>query len=277
MAKKVKKATRGAMFYNAETKIVEKLFNQKILSRPDVTPAEISKIAGVTGMQVYRWLKKFGFEVKQDFKNDKTPEEIGEIVAHTLSYQQFVDLYVWAVENRWSEKKVPEKRAYHLSDAGREARKESRKRTKADRADEQAKNAKLIAKAGFTTVDQVPVAKTAKAKKESLSEKLHDWVTTDQSSDKQVDNLLHSILFGKRPEGQTVTAEYELATSDPSFNAIQWAFVALYERSARVAQSDFMKAVQGLVESNELRGQAVRLLAAYEQNEKKIDLDKLPN
>lgn len=254
--------------------MVKKLFNTEILSRPDVTPTEMSKVAHVTNAQVYRWLKRFGFRVKDGFRNDKTPDEIADLVWSTLKGQQIESLYEWAKKKRFSEKVTPKKRAYKFTEEGLEARRESRKRTKKDAQEEIAQNEKLVNESGIPQVDKAPATSQGTTESPSISKDLHDFVTTDESTEAQVENLLEVLLFDVEPETQAVKAMAENARKADDFNEKQWAFQELYTRSGRQAQSDFYQVVQGLKGEAEIAGRkaTTELLKAYRQNEKYINM-----
>lgn len=255
----------------------EKLFNTEILSRPDVSTSELAEIAGANRTQLYRWLKKFGFDAKDGFKNDKTPEEIQDIVWSTLTCAQAEQLYDWAKSKRFAEKKVPSTRAYHLTAKGLKGRKENRKRTTADEHNDEAKNAELVKNAGIPTIEDVPTATTAKAKNDTIENRLHDFITTNSTTEQQVENLLNNLLFGEPAKTEAVHAMADKARNTNDFNVQQWAFQTLYSRCNRQATTDFEQVLSGLKQEQEVEGRQATefLLKAYRQNKAKIDLNEI--
>lgn len=253
--------------------LVKKLFSTKILNRNDVTIAEISRVSGDSIPKIYRLLKKFGFDTHNKFRNDKSPEEIADLVWKNLTGEEIERLYDWVRYKRFDVKKDPQKRSYVLSDEGREKLRERRVRTEKDDSNDQAMNVALIKNSGIPQIQPTPTAKTAKALPQGTESKLHNFVTTDDSTDNQVSALLKSILLGTRPTDETVAAMVKLATSDDEFNAKQWAFNELFNRSVQEARSAFMK--QALT-SDFTKGESEQtdlLINAYLQNLKAINLD----
>ena len=258
----------------------EKLFNPEILSRPDVTGAELAMISETSRMQIYRLFKKLGMDVKKDFKTEKTPEEIQDILWESLTCAQAERLYTWARDKRFSEKVVPEKRAYHLSKEGMKGRKENRKRNSRDEADDKAKNLEAIKNGGIPMVNPVPVAKGAKAKSETISGTLHDFITTNSSTEEQVNNLLSHLLFGAKANTEAVKAMAKKAKEAEDFNEKEWAFDTMYSRSTRKVQMDFDRAVWSKESRDQLlnsktKRAAQRLLRAYWQNKNHISLNDI--
>lgn len=258
----------------------EKLFNPEILSRPDVTGAELAMIAETSRMQIYRLFKKLGMDVKKDFKTEKTPEEIQDILWENLTCAQAERLYTWARDKRFSEKVVPEKRAYHLTKEGLKGRKENRKRTPKDDAADKAKNLEAVKNAGIPMVNPVPVASGAVAKNDTISDKLHDFITTTSSTEAQVNNLLNGLLFGNQATTEAVAVMIDKAKNDKNFNEKQWAFNTLYDRSVLEVKREFDRVVEGKqpIESlmnSKQKAQALHLYNAYWQNQSRINLAKI--
>lgn len=258
----------------------EKLFNPEILSRPDVTGAELAMIAETSRMQIYRLFKKLGMDVKKDFKTEKTPEEIQDILWENLTCAQAERLYTWARDKRFSEKVVPEKRAYHLTKEGLKGRKENRKRTPTDDAADKAKNLEAVKNAGIPMVNPVPVASGAVAKNDTISDKLHDFITTTSSTEAQVNNLLNGLLFGNQATTEAVAVMIDKAKNDKNFNEKQWAFNTLYDRSVLEVKREFDRVVEGKQPKESLmnskqKAQALHLYNAYWQNQSRINLAKI--
>lgn len=258
----------------------EKLFNPEILSRPDVTGAELAMIAETSRMQIYRLFKKLGMDVKKDFKTEKTPEEIQDILWENLTCAQAERLYTWARDKRFSEKVVPEKRAYHLTKEGLKGRKENRKRTPEDVAADKAKNLEAVKNAGIPMVNPVPVASGAVAKNDTISDKLHDFITTTSSTEAQVNNLLNGLLFGNQATTEAVAVMIDKAKNDKNFNEKQWAFNTLYDRSVLEVKREFDRVVEGKQPKESLmnskqKAQALHLYNAYWQNQSRINLAKI--
>lgn len=258
----------------------EKLFNPEILSRPDVTGAELAMIAETSRMQIYRLFKKLGMDVKKDFKTEKTPEEIQDILWENLTCAQAERLYTWARDKRFSEKVVPEKRAYHLTKEGLKGRKENRKRTPEDVAADKAKNLEAVKNAGIPMVNPVPIASGAVAKNDTISDKLHDFITTTSSTEAQVNNLLNGLLFGNQATTEAVAVMIDKAKNDKNFNEKQWAFNTLYDRSVLEVKREFDRVVEGKQPKESLmnskqKAQALHLYNAYWQNQSRINLAKI--
>ena len=278
--KSSKKHVKETYLQKEKRGLQEKLFTPEILSRPDVTGAELAMVAGTSRMQIYRLLRKLGMDVKNDYKTDKTAEEIQDILWSNLTCAQAEGLYTWARDKRFSEKVVPKKRAYHLSKEGMKGRKENRKRNSKDEADDKAKNLEAIKNGGIPMVNPVPVAKGAKAKSETISNVLHDFLTTNSSTEEQVSDLLNYLLFGTKPDTEAPLAMGNKAKSAEDFNEKQWAFNTLYSRSTHKVQRDFDHAVRNRADrekmlSSKTKGCAQRLLKAYWQNKSRVNLDEI--
>lgn len=255
--------------------LVKKLFNQEILTRTDVTTAELARIAGVTKQHFYRWYEKFGFKPKENFANDLTDKEIEEKVWNTLTLSQGQKLYQWANAQRFDRKKEPKKRPYTLTKAGRKGRKVNRKRTETDKKRDQATNAKLVK--SVMSIEEAPIATQPKNEKVTLSDKLHDFLTTNESTGKQVENLLDVILFNAKPADLTVKSVINSIKKDKLFNAQEWAFQQLFTRSGREAQQDFKDVLTGEkttadIESSKI---TIKLFKAFSQNQKYINLNQI--
>ena len=258
----------------------EKLFNPEILSRPDVTGSELAMIAGVSRMQIYRLLHSLGMDVKNGYKTTKTPEEIQDTLWNNLTCAQAEALYTWARDKRFSEKAVPKKRAYHLSKEGMKGRKENRRRTPKDDANDKKHNADLVKNAGIPLVNDIPGAEEAKDEKVTISGTLHDFITTNSSTEEQVNNLLSHLLFGAKANTEAVKAMAKKAKEAKDFNEKEWAFDTMYSRSTRKVQMDFDRAVRSKESRDQLlnsktKRAAQRLLRAYWQNKNHISLNDI--
>ena len=278
--KTVKNEVNETYLQKEKRGLQEKLFNPEILSRPDVTGAELAMIAETSRMQIYRLFKKLGMDVKKDFKTEKTPEEIQDILWENLTCAQAERLYTWARDKRFSEKVVPEKRAYHLTKEGLKGRKENRKRTPKDDAADKAKNLEAVKNAGIPMVNPVPVASGAVAKNDTISDKLHDFITTTSSTEAQVNNLLNGLLFGNQATTEAVAVMIDKAKNDKNFNEKQWAFNTLYDRSVLKVKREFDRVVEGKQPKESLmnskqKAQALHLYNAYWQNQSRINLAKI--
>lgn len=278
--KSSKKHVKETYLQKEKRGLQEKLFTPEILSRPDVTGAELAMVAGTSRMQIYRLLRKLGMDVKNDYKTDKTAEEVQDILWSNLTCAQAEGLYTWARDKRFSEKVVPKKRAYHLSKEGMKGRKENRKRTAKDDANDQKRNAGLVGNAGIPLVNDVPGADGTKPEKVTISGTLHDFITTNSSTENQVNNLLSHLLFGAKARTEAVSAMAKKAKEAKGFNEKQWAFVTVYSRSTREVQADFDHAVRSKegreqLLSSKAKGAAQRLFNAYWQNKSHISLDDI--
>ncbi|MCR4913368.1 MAG: hypothetical protein K5983_06470 [Lactobacillus sp.] len=153
------------------------------------------------------------------------------------------------------------------------ARQRSRNRTDKDIKADQAKSVKLIANAGIDPIQDVPVAKTAVEQQETIEKRLHDFVTTNSSTEKQVDELVKCILFGSKAHTEAVQAMLNETRGNKDFNRQQWAFDQLRRMSGKTAYKSFKEALH--------RGQKKTgnttvdvMLKAYRQNKHKIDLSE---
>lgn len=252
----------------------EKLFNSEILSRPDVTGVELARIAGTSQAQLYRWFKKFGFETQNHFANKKEPSEIQDIIWQTLTCDQAERLYTWAKGKRFAKRKVPAKRAYHLTDEGRRGRAESRKRTKEDQKKDIAKNKQLIANMGIPSISAIPDY-NHDAAQQSISDKLHDFITTNESTDAQVDNLINHILLAEPAQTEAVGAMAKMLRQHPEFNAQQWAFEEMCKRSGETTVKAFLHSLNGVVPNVDQADTVNKLTEAYRSNQSKINLDRV--
>lgn len=253
--------------------MVKKLFNTQILQRNDVSPIVIAKEAGVSRSKVYRWINKFGFDPENNYSNDKSEDEIAELVWENLTGAEIERLYKWARGKKFNLRKNPEIRIYQHQDGKRAARRRSRNRTDKDIKADQAKNVKLIANAGMDPIQNVPVAKTAVEQQETIEKRLHDFVTTNSSTEKQVDELVKCILFGSKAHTEAVQAMLNDTRGNKDFNRQQWAFDQLRRMSGKTAYKSFKEALH---RGQKKTGNTVVdvLLKAYRQNKHKIDLSE---
>lgn len=278
--KKSKTKVKETYLQKEKRGLQEKLFSPEILSRPDVTGAELAKIAGVSRMQIYRLLHSLGMDVKNGYQTTMTPEAIQDKLWTSLTCAQAEALYTWARDRRFSERAVPKKRAYHLTKEGMKGRKENRKRTAEDDAADKAHNLDLLKRSGVPTVKDLPDVKGANAKKVTISGTLHDFITTNESTEKQVNNLLSHILFGTKAKTEAVKAMAKKAKEAKDFNEKEWAFSTMYGRSTREVQAEFDRAARSKEGREELlnsktKGAAQRLFNAYWQNKSHISLENV--
>lgn len=275
MVKRRSAGRRGVYFGRIRKQIVELLFNQEVLSRKDVNAKSISEQCGVTTATVYNWLRKFGFDSRNGFKNDKSEEEIGNLIWQTLTGAQIESLYRWAQQEAFTERKAPEKQAYHFSDEQKESLRRARERIELEKANAEAKNVAMIAKAGIPEVNATPVPENAKTQADTLANRLHNFVTTNSSTAKQVDNLFKGILFGAQAQTEAVQAMLNQANNDNQFNAKQWAFNELCQRFGKQTFGVFKDAVKNDI-SKTGDPQVDELLNAYRQNKKSVSLNLVP-
>ena len=265
----------GNYLETVKSSLIKRLFNAETLSRKDVTANDIARAVGTNRKKVYRWLKKFGFEAENgQFKNDKSTEEVKQLIWSTLTGEEIEKLFLWSRKMRFNEKAPVKRRGYTLSDKALAARRADRAAHQ-KQADERAaaKNAALIAKMGIPSIEDAPVANT-KEYQNSVEDRLDDFIQTEASTDKQASDLLHAILFGSKPMDETVAAMKKLAMDDNPYKAKQWAFKTFYNQSTREQQATFQHEVAEAQQGKKLLNKS-KLFNAYRQNQEAISLDAL--
>lgn len=102
-------------------KLVEYLFNPKVLSLPQVSPAKIAEAAGNTApvfkdgkleyknfsrITVWRWLKAMHLDEKsiKEGIEPLAPEKVSAFLTGNLSFEQAEKLYEWAKAERFDVK-----------------------------------------------------------------------------------------------------------------------------------------------------------------------------
>lgn len=143
-------ANNGTHSERVAAKLVEYLFNQKVLSLPQVSPAKIAEVAGdaapvvkdgklkyksFSRITVWRWLKALGLDEKS-IKDGVEPLDSAEVSAFlvgNLSFEQAENLYEWARAERFDAQK-PAKRTTAKGKAKRQTRAKAVEAGKADAA-----------------------------------------------------------------------------------------------------------------------------------------------
>ena len=143
-------ANSGTHAERVAAKLVEYLFNQKVLSLPQVSPAKIAEVAGdaapvvkdgklkyksFSRITVWRWLKALGLDEKS-IKDGVEPLDSAEVSAFligNLSFEQAENLYEWARAERFDAQK-PAKRTTAKGKAKRQTRAKAVEAGKADAA-----------------------------------------------------------------------------------------------------------------------------------------------
>ena len=117
----------GNYLETVKSSLIKRLFNAETLSRKDVTANDIARAVGTNRKKVYRWLKKFGFEAENgQFKNDKSTEEVKQLIWSTLTGEEIEKLFLWSRKMRFNEKAPVKRRGYTLSDKALAARRADR-------------------------------------------------------------------------------------------------------------------------------------------------------
>lgn len=129
-------------------KLVEYLFNPKVLALPQVSPAKIAEVAGdaapvvkdgklkyksFSRITVWRWLKALGLDEKS-IKDGVEPLDSAEVSAFlvgNLSFEQAERLYEWARAERFDAQK-PAKRTTSKGKAKRQIKAETAENATAD-------------------------------------------------------------------------------------------------------------------------------------------------
>lgn len=149
-------ANSGTHAERVADKLVEYLFNQKVLSLPQVSPAKIAEVAGdaapvfkdgkleykrhFSRITIWRWLKALGLDEKsaEEGLEPATPEQISAFLIGNLSFEQAEKLYDWARAERFDQQK-PAKRTT--------AKGRAKRQTRAKAAEDAAAKAKQAQKA----------------------------------------------------------------------------------------------------------------------------------
>lgn len=144
-------ANSGTHAERVADKLVEYLFNQKVLSLPQVSPAKIAEVAGdaapvfkdgkleykrhFSRITIWRWIKALGLDEKsaEEGLEPATPEQISAFLIGNLSFEQAEKLYEWARAERFDAQK-PAKRTTSKGKAKRQARAKAVEAGKADAA-----------------------------------------------------------------------------------------------------------------------------------------------
>lgn len=143
-------ANSGTHSERVAAKLVEYLFNPKVLALPQVSPAKIAEVAGdaapvvkdgklkyksFSRITVWRWLKALGLDEKS-IKDGVEPLDSAEVSAFlvgNLSFEQAENLYEWARAERFDAQK-PAKRTTSKGKAKRQTRAKAVEAGKADAA-----------------------------------------------------------------------------------------------------------------------------------------------
>lgn len=130
-------------------KLVEYLFNPKVLALPQVSPAKIAKVAGdaapvvkdgkleykrhFSRITVWRWLKALHLDEKsaEDGLAPADPENISAFLVGNLSFEQAERLYEWARSERFDTQE-PAKRTTAKGKAKRQIKTETAENATAD-------------------------------------------------------------------------------------------------------------------------------------------------
>lgn len=144
-------ANSGTHAERVAAKLVEYLFNQKVLSLPQVSPAKIAEVAGdaapvykdgelvykkhFSRITIWRWLKAMRLDEKstEDGLAPADPAEVSAFLIGNLSFEQAEKLYDWARAERFDQQK-PAKRTTAKGKAKRQARAKAVEAGKADAA-----------------------------------------------------------------------------------------------------------------------------------------------
>lgn len=148
-------ANSGTHAERVADKLVEYLFNPRVLKLPQVSPAKIAEVAGdaapvikdgeleyknFSRITVWRWLKALGLDEKsiKDGVEPLAPEKVSDFLVSSLSFKQAENLYEWARAERFDQQK-PVKRTT--------AKGAQKRQTRAKAAEEAAAKAKQAQKA----------------------------------------------------------------------------------------------------------------------------------
>lgn len=148
-------ANSGTHAERVADKLVEYLFNKKVLRLPQVSPAKIAEVAGdaapiikdgeleyksFSRITVWRWLKAMHLDEKsiKDGVEPLAPEKVSDFLISSLSFKQAENLYEWARAERFDQQK-PVKRTT--------AKGAAKRQTRAKAAEEAAAKAKQAQKA----------------------------------------------------------------------------------------------------------------------------------
>lgn len=148
-------ANSGTHAERVADKLVEYLFNPKVLKLPQVSPAKIAEVAGdaapvikdgkleyksFSRITVWRWLKAMHLDEKsiKDKVEPLAPEKVSDFLISSLSFKQAENLYEWARAKRFDQQK-PVKRTT--------AKGAAKRQTRAKAAEEAAAKAKAAQKA----------------------------------------------------------------------------------------------------------------------------------
>lgn len=251
-------------------KLVKYLFTPEILSRKDVSPAEFSKITGVSVMAYYRYFKRIHMDVKDGFRTDLSEEEIADQLGKMMSYDELTSLYEWAKKQRFDKRKEVKKRPYRLT-------KSRKKQPKVNPEQQQGKNAKLLEKMGISQIEDTPIATTAVESKapQTTEEKLVVFINNvDTTLDEQME-LIKALLGINGTTKESTTAMFTIAVGDKKFNHYQWAMEQYLLRKSRAIRRDFLT---GFTDESANFGKdnpEQKILDVYRKNKSKFDLDKL--
>lgn len=143
-------ANSGTHAERVAAKLVEYLFNPKVLALPQVSPAKIAEVAGdaapvikdgkleyksFSRITVWRWLKAMHLDEKsiKDGVEPLAPEKVSAFLISSLSFKQAENLYEWARAERFDAQK-PAKRTTSKGKAKRQTRAKAVEAGKADAA-----------------------------------------------------------------------------------------------------------------------------------------------
>lgn len=251
-------------------KLVKYLFTPEILSRKDVSPAEFSKVTGVSVMQYYRYFKRIHMNARDGFRTDLSEEEIADRLGKMMSYDELTSLYEWAKKQRFDKRKEVEKRPYRLT-------KTRERQPKSSAEQRQGRNAKLLQNMGVAEIEETPVAKTAEEVQipHTTAEKLTAFLRDGDTTKSEAKELIESLLGLSKPTKESTAAMLQVATEDKSFNRYQWAMEQYLRSKSKGLQKEIIRGFKDDTADFGADNREQKILDLYRSSKSQFDLEKL--
>ncbi len=259
-------------FDTMRRKMVDYLFNPKVLSRSDVSPTIMSRITGNPPLRYYRYFEKLHMDVKNGYKTDLSKKQIAQKLGDIMSLNEFASLYEWARQRRFDKRVTDPKRPYHSKKSQKKKVEQAEKELQA-----KAKNAKLIQSMGIPQIVEAPNAGSANLykKPQTTAEILESFIKNSDTTSKESMELIKALLGIGKTTNESTGTMFLLAMQDKKFSREQWALEHYLMRKSKMIRNDL---IQGFINDSTNFGEDNKeqlILDTYRKNKDKFDLAKL--
>ncbi len=269
-----------------QTRLVDYLFNPDTLAKPRVTLSEIARAAKITSngkhttaTQVSRWLEAMHLDKTSRKKNIKPmePEAVGQWLTAHLTFDQVMNLYEWAKENRPDQMPVPEDSARgYKPNTKRKHKKAHQTKAERQKAVDDAKAAvEAIVNGQSESKNMAESAKQVDDLQAGLNDKIHAWLADGSWSMTQAKALANDILNAASlsdvaPQDAMSKAVFDQMQADDDFNPYQWAFDTAVSALTQTAQKQLMQLINHEPVSGSLKKGTGQLFANLMKHQDQI-------